>query len=76
MHYLNAVVMFTFCRPVYMFMEDVGTVRVCVDKIGDTDQTITVIVNGGVYNYDQSYILNPSFFVSLQPLSQDPSIGC
>ena len=33
-------------------MEDVGTGRVCVDKIGDTDQTITVIVDGGVYNYD------------------------
>ena len=73
MHYLNTVVTFTFRQPVYMYMEDVGTGRVCVDKIGDTDQTITVIVNGGVYNYDLS---NPSFFVSLQPLSQDPSIGC
>ena len=67
---------FTFRQPVYMFMEDVGTGRVCVDKIGDTDQTGTVIVNGGVYNYDLSYILNPSFFVLFQPFSQDPSIGC
>ena len=32
-------------------MENVGTGTVCVDKIGETDQTITVIVNGGAYNY-------------------------
>jgi hypothetical protein len=30
-----------------MFMENVGTGRVCVEKIGETDQTITVIIDGG-----------------------------
>ena len=45
----NTVVTFTFRQPMYMFMEDMGNGTVCVDKIGETDQTITVIVNGGIY---------------------------
>ena len=38
---------FIFHQPLYLFMENIGTGRVCVDKIGETDQTITMIVNGG-----------------------------
>jgi hypothetical protein len=45
----NVVVTFRFRQPMYMFMEDVGTGTVCVDKIGDSDRTITVTVSGGEY---------------------------
>ena len=41
------VVIFNFRQPVYMFMENVGTGSVCVEKIGETDQAITMIINGG-----------------------------
>ena len=75
--YLNTVVTFTFRQPVYMFMEDVGTGRVCVDKIGNIDQTITVIVNGGMYMFLQYLIVYQDVLhYCMQPLSQDPSIAC
>ena len=45
----NTVVMFRFRQPMYMFMENVGTGMVCVDKVGESDQTITVTVTGGTY---------------------------
>ena len=44
-----SVVTFTFRQPMFMFMENVGNGTVCVDRNGATDQTITVVVNGGSY---------------------------
>ena len=44
----TTVVTFTFRQPVYMFLDNAGMGKVCVDKIGDTDQDITVSVEGGM----------------------------
>ena len=52
---------FRFRQPMYMFMENVGTGTVCVDKIGETDQTITVTVTGGTISYKNYF----AYFFSL-----------
>jgi len=33
-------------EPVYIFNEDEGEQMICVDKVGDTDQTITATISG------------------------------
>ena len=53
---------FRFRQPMYMFMEDVGTGTVCVDKIGESDRTITVTVTGGKY---KNYFLISSLNVEI-----------
>ena len=53
----------TFHQPIYTFMENIGTGTVCVDRIGDTDQTITVVVNGGLFTY---YNIAHAWFILLQ----------
>ncbi len=36
----------SFREPTYMFVESIGVATVCVDKVGNTAQTIMVMVSG------------------------------
>ena len=42
-----AAVVFVFAEPMYLFVENVGTGQVCVEKIGNTTQTLRVMISGG-----------------------------
>ncbi len=41
-----AAVNVSFQQPIYMFAEGVGTGTVCVEKVGATTQSISVMVTG------------------------------
>ena len=41
-----AVVQFTFRQPMYLFIENGVTGTVCIDKVGQTDQSVTLMVSG------------------------------
>ena len=58
----STVVTFTFSQPVYMFLENVGTGSVCVDKTGNTDQEITITVIGGMLIIIMMYIYHNLYF--------------
>ena len=70
---VTTVVTFTFRQPMHILMENAGMGRVCVDKIGDTDQDITVSVKGGMSQLVQQGLY---FIKYLQKSSWDLSAGC
>ena len=45
---MSTDVTFSFVEAIYMYLERVGVGTVCVQKMGATDQTITIMINGGV----------------------------
>ena len=48
-HIGDTGVQVSFQRPAYMFLENQGTVDVCVEKNGFTPEIIQVVVFGGMY---------------------------
>ena len=46
-HILSTGVTFSFVQPIYEYRESVGVGTVCVQKVGLTDQPLTVMINGG-----------------------------
>ena len=70
MYTIFSVVTFTFRQPIYTFMENIGTGTVCIDRIGDTDQTITVVVNGGLFTNNTTLLMYGFILVQSHPAIQ------
>ena len=48
--------LFTFERPMYMFFEEDMTGTVCVNKTGDTTETVQIMIQGGKFTTDREAV--------------------
>lgn len=64
----HIVVNVSFRQPIYMFSENAGNGTVCVDKIGDTTQNISVMVSGRKSTIDRWQTITVCLMLYLKPL--------
>ena len=55
--FFTTALLFTFERPMYMFFEEDITGTVCVNKTGDTTETVQIIIQGGKLTTDREAVI-------------------